>query len=74
MTFNKINDQKYQVIYDNGVYIGDLLVEVDGFFVYYPIQNGGAWESHVMRAIADKLDELNKPWQQQIDKHFNERP
>lgn len=68
MIFNKISEERYEVIYDNGVSIGELLREVDGFFVYYPIQNGGCWESHVMRPIADKMDELNKPWQDQIDK------
>jgi hypothetical protein len=50
---------RYDVSYCNGVRLGELLWEVDGQFVFYPVRNGGAWTAHVLREIADKLERLN---------------
>lgn len=60
----------YEVIYENGVYLGDIVKEVDGFYVYYPEIRGGYWSSHMMREIADKIDELDAPWQKEMDKYW----
>lgn len=62
----------YQVYYENGVYLGDILTDVDGFYYYWPELRGGSWASIVMRLIADKLDELNQPWEEEIERYFNE--
>jgi len=42
-----------------------------GFFCFYPdLNNSGYYDAHVLRAIADKLDELNKTLNKSIDKYF----
>lgn len=51
--------------------LGEILREVDGFFVFYPTQNGGAWTAHILAQLASKLDELNEPWLKQIDQDFS---
>lgn len=57
----------FEVIYgDNGVLLGDLIREVDGYFTFWPEGHGGYWAAYVMRAIADCMDELNAPWDEQI--------
>jgi hypothetical protein len=61
----------YRVEWENGVYIGDILMKEDGFYDFWPIQHGGYWPSYILRVIADKLDEINKPWQDQIDNDPN---
>lgn len=61
------------VFYSNGIFMGELYMEVDGFYVYEPVLRGGFWEAYVLREIADKLDELNKPWQQNIDDYFSKK-
>lgn len=44
------------------VCLGDVLVDVDGEYKFFPnCNNGGYWSPEFMRAIADKMDELNKP-------------
>lgn len=59
------------LFYENGVKLGQILAKEDGFYDFWPELNGGYWEAHVLRAIADKLDEMNKPWQEEIDNYFN---
>ncbi|HNR55116.1 MAG TPA: hypothetical protein PKJ19_08120 [Flavobacteriales bacterium] len=59
----------YSVTSPNGKTIGHLHQLDDGFFYFFPEGlRGGAWDAWWMREIADKLDELNKPWVEQIEK------
>ena len=59
-------DFGYYVEYYNGVHIGEFETDVDGFYYYWPVRKEGCWSAYVLRAVADKLDELNKPWNDQI--------
>lgn len=52
----------YDVIHENGVKFGELYMEVDGYYVWDSLGGRGYLEAHVLRNIADKLDELNKDW------------
>ena len=63
----------YNVQYYNGVFMGEFEKLEDGYYHYWPIKREGCWAAHAMRAIADKLDELNKPWHDKImnDPVFN---
>lgn len=52
---------------DNHVYLGYVFSKEDGYYDFWPdAYNGGYWTSYVMRAIADAVDELNEPWDRQI--------
>ena len=66
----KINDHHFEVRLGGKNSVGQFLMDVDGFFYYFPIENGGAWTAWIMRAIANKLDEINAPWQKVIDAEF----
>lgn len=62
MRLEKISDGEYKVYFGNGRHIGEFLRKEDGFFDYWPTQEAGYWPAYALRAIADKLDELNKDW------------
>jgi len=64
ITFNRIGDSLYEVIFvPNKIGLGTLLKSDDGYYYWGPdFKDGTVWEAHVLRAIADKLDELNKEW------------
>ena len=47
-------------------HIGDAVVNDDGYYVFFPIQNGGYWSADVLRHVADTLDELNRGWDAQV--------
>lgn len=66
VTVVKQNDLHFNILSDNGKKLGELLQDVDGFLYFWPSESG-CWNAHIMHAIADKLDELNKPWQDVID-------
>ena len=52
--------------------LGELYKEVDGFYYFDPNWNegGGCIAAHFLLALADKLDELNKPWSKFIDENL----
>jgi hypothetical protein len=51
-----------RVLFINGQDMGIMYMEVDGYYVYQPILRSGYWSAEVMRAVADTLDVLNRPW------------
>ena len=61
----------FRVESENGVHLGELLKEVDGFYVYYPESTQGCWSEAPLRLIADKLAFLNKEWSEIIDNDTN---
>lgn len=50
--------------------IGKFIQDVDGFYYYSANREGGLWSAHTMRMIADRLDKLNKPWDNYIAKNL----
>ena len=52
----------FMVYWENDVYVGDIIVGDDGYFAYWPAKKNGYATSYFLRAIADKLDELNEKW------------
>jgi hypothetical protein len=55
-------------IYFNQKYLGIVTVQEDGYFGYYSTEPSGYWSSYALRLIADKLDEMNKEWDEQVKK------
>jgi hypothetical protein len=69
--YQQINQQKYIVRTNNGKFIGEFIMDVDGYFYFWSENNLGAWPSYLLRDIADKMDELNKSWNEQLEKELN---
>jgi len=55
-----------EVFFENGVKLGEMLVNDDGFYVYFPELNGGYWDAHMLSLIAQTLDKLNEPWAKRL--------
>jgi hypothetical protein len=48
---------------------GDLLVDIDGYYKYFPPEYGhGYWPDYLLLSIVQKLQEINKDWDDQIMK------
>ena len=56
----------YAVTYYNGVNMGTLEMDVDGYYKYWPVQRAGYWEAPPIRAIADLLDHVNAEWDAKV--------
>lgn len=66
-----ITNKDGKIYWKNGSFIGDIYPEVDGYYVWVPPEPFlGCWESHVLRHIADYLDEINKPWHDEVCQYF----
>lgn len=50
----------------NNISLGELIIDDDGYYVWYPSQKYGYLEAWVLKDIANKLEELNKPWDDKI--------
>lgn len=66
------NEDKKDLYFNDMTYIGYVYQEVDGFYVYQPNDKGGVFNEYSLRLIADTLKELNKDWNEHIEKYFNE--
>lgn len=63
----------YKVFYKNGVYLGDIISKEDGFYDFWPdYSKRGCWSAYVLRELADKLDEMNAPWEKDIEEYFSQ--
>ncbi len=47
-------------------FLGALLMEVDGYFYFWPESSGGFWPEWTLRGIADKLADLNREWDERV--------
>ena len=59
---------------DSNHLVGSFIADVDGYLYFWEEPNNkGSWSAHVLREIADKLDALNKPWNDYINAYFAEQ-
>ena len=73
VNFEKNEHGDYRVVYDNGVYMGDLSRAHDFNYNFWPaLSSGGFWPTHVLQNIIDKLNELNKPIEEEFNKWCEE--
>jgi hypothetical protein len=52
----------------------DFVTNEAGDEVFWPTKNGGYYDAHVLRAIADELDKRNGPWNDRVEDWFENRP
>ncbi len=48
----------------------DIVTDVDGYRVWWPTSNQGGFPAWALRAIADELDRLNRPMDDEIAAFF----
>ena len=70
LKFQPLNlNERILVIHSNGKCLGDLMKLEDGYYQWWPsavCSQGGCWSAYILREIADKLDELNDAWDQEV--------
>lgn len=67
----KVSKFVYKAFTPNDKYLGTFELDVDGYFHYWQDKSlNGAWSSYQLRAIVDKLDEVNKPYEDSLYEYF----
>ena len=72
IALEKKKNNIYDVIFYTGTFLGTFQKDMDGYFKYWPPLRNGYWSAHVLRAIADKLDELNKEWDDEVRRYHDQ--
>lgn len=62
----------YDVYYENKKHLGYFRLDIDGYYYFEDIPNSGNWSSYALRQIADKLDEINKPYDDKVTEYFED--
>lgn len=60
-----------RLYYGNGVYMGDVLAGVDGYYVFWPELRGGYWSEGMLLEIVNHLKALNAEWDAQVQKDLS---
>lgn len=58
VSFQKVRDADWACMH-NGINLGHIHAEVDGFHYFHPLNRAGYWPAVVLRQIAAKIDELD---------------
>lgn len=56
-----------ELFYKNGVKLGEVFAKEDGLYDFWPELRCGFWPAHLLRSIADLLDEMNREWEQELE-------
>lgn len=60
----------YKLYYHNGMYMGDVLMDEDGYYKYWPEHKSGYWDEGCLLDIAGYLHEKNKDWDESVNEFF----
>lgn len=70
LTFTKVNEVIYNISFNN-CDLGKLCCIEDGFFYWFPPKfDGGFIDSWILKQIYEYVDELNRPYNESIDRFF----
>lgn len=62
------------ILHDGKVCIGQAVCEESGFWVFYPNDKPGYYESHTLLHIAALLDRMNAPFEAELKTYFDNLP
>jgi hypothetical protein len=72
LKLQEINESKYEVLLNsNSKLVGYFIQQIDGYFHFsLPDPNSEVWSDYVLLELGSKLKELNKPWDDYLQKKF----
>ena len=70
LTTELINDHHHKVLFGERL-IGYFIMDVDGYYYFdYVTTPNGLWTSYSLRMVADLLEEMNRPHEENIKEYF----
>ena len=66
----EINKSNYRVLFGDRL-LGHFIMDIDGYYYFdYVTSPNGLWTSYSLRMVADLLEEMNKPYEDNIKEYF----
>lgn len=75
MKFNYVvlSDHVVSVRNESGIELGQFFKDVDGYYYFdWTLRNNGAYSQFTLVELARKIVELNKPYDEELEKFFKE--
>jgi hypothetical protein len=63
-----------ELFHENGVKLGKVLPDVDGYYKFWPELRGGYWDESILGQIANLLTKMNGPWDKTVKDYFEKSP
>lgn len=60
----------YNVKTNHGIKLGEFYQEVDGFYVFLPVESSGFLSEEFLEALLFELQQLNALWKENIRNYF----
>lgn len=70
----QLNLVGYDLYYHNGVHMGEVMIDEDGFYKFWPNDTKGYWDEHMLFLVGNLLKEKNKAWNEELERWFKEYP
>jgi hypothetical protein len=71
MKTSRIDEYRISLETKTGFQIGSFEKDVDGYYYYWPgDENRGSYSDCTLRKIADMLQELNKEWNETVEREI----
>lgn len=72
-TYSNPNEHKtITMTTTQGTVLGEFIIGDDGFYVFFSEPKGGYYNEYFLQVLLNKLTELNKEWNEQINQYFAE--
>jgi hypothetical protein len=66
----EISKYNHRVLFGDRL-LGHFIMDVDGFYYFdYVTAPNGLWTSYSLRMVADLLEEMNKPYENNVKEYF----
>lgn len=70
ITLEKLNNSNQEVRFNNKL-LGHFIMQEDGYYMFFCLEDNGGWSSYSLKLIADKLDEVNKEFNDEVNEYFD---
>ena len=72
ITFQKISESNY-IVRNNISIFGKIIKDKDdSYFYFWPEnKNSQCWDGRTMQLVSQKLNNLNKQWDEEVNSYFN---
>lgn len=71
-TYYKPNENKTIVMTNGQSIMGEFIVNDDGYYVFFPSNIKGYYNEFFLQILLNKLTELNKDWDEQLNQFLKE--
>lgn len=71
LNLEQTGEATYNIKTNGGLNLGEFYREIDGFYVFLPVNRDGFYSEEYLGALLFELQQLNAPWKENLRKYFD---